>query len=630
MLRRFRISLSGFTLVMILTAMATITAVQGVLTYKQVYDRIQDGFDRKLLAISTVTAAFIDGDDHRKIMEQKDETSPLYLRYCEPMRRIVKEKDVTFLYTQIPTGGNNIAYGLDGTVGKNHSAVGSTDVAPAGEVDGIVAVYQKGTTYLTGLRAWELWGILKSAYVPIFARDGTIAAMVGTDADISLIKQRTFDALLAVIGFDLLLLLLAGYIAARVARRVTGPIGRLKGAALQVAGGRYGVQVAIRSPTELAALAGSFNRLSGSLKQRLQEVRQINETVEIQRRERLLFQALQRRDLTASPPAAASLRLLQLPTPQTCCDSSGWVRWQDQMLLWAGPVEPTTLDAARTRHDVALILQSLLHRGEADWPALARRLENLFVDRVDGYLLVDLQNDCFLFQPRRCPAPRLAGRPVAIEPVRPQTLPPDSLLTWCSRAGLDAPSAAICAGPEPAAGPQAMLDGLVSRLAGAPDVPKNALAFLWRTGHHSRPVDALRERLQKNRLIESHFPGLAPSEIDLLLSVAQLETRSPDERLVLQGEPAELLYLVIEGNVCVDTTHGPLVLFGAQWIGEFSMLYGGTANATATALTPIECLVWDRTPLAALLTEHPSLDQNFRTMLARAMTAKLGSTTPSP
>jgi CRP-like cAMP-binding protein len=175
-----------------------------------------------------------------------------------------------------------------------------------------------------------------------------------------------------------------------------------------------------------------------------------------------------------------------------------------------------------------------------------------------------------------------------------------------------------------------MLDGLVSRLAGAPDVPKNALAFLWRTGHHSRPVDALRERLQKNRLIESHFPGLAPSEIDLLLSVAQLETRSPDERLVLQGEPAELLYLVIEGNVCVDTTHGPLVLFGAQWIGEFSMLYGGTANATATALTPIECLVWDRTPLAALLTEHPSLDQNFRTMLARAMTAKLGSTTPSP
>ena len=275
--------------------------------------------------------------------------------------------------------------------------------------------------------------------------------MVGTDADISLIKQRTFGALLAVIGFDLLLLLLAGYIAARLARRVTGPIGRIKDAALQVAGGHYGMQVAVRSPTELAALAGSFNRLSGSLKQRLQEVRQINETVETQRRERLLFQALQRRDLTASLPATASLRLLQLPTPQACCDASGWVRWQDQMLLWAGPVEPTPLDAARTRHGLALTLQLILHRDGADWSALARRLETLFVDRVDGYLLVDLQNDCYLFQPRRCPAPRLAGQPVAIEPVRRQTLPPDSLLTWCSRAELDTLSAAICARPEPAA-----------------------------------------------------------------------------------------------------------------------------------------------------------------------------------
>jgi len=89
-------------------------------------------------------------------------------------------------------------------------------------------------------------GILKSAYVPIFARDGTIAAMVGTDADISLIKQRTFDALLAVIGFDLLLLLLAGYIAARVARRVTGPIGRLK--ARRVAGCRRSLRRAGRNP----------------------------------------------------------------------------------------------------------------------------------------------------------------------------------------------------------------------------------------------------------------------------------------------------------------------------------------------------------------------------------------------
>lgn len=626
---RARFSLSGFALAVILTAMAAITAVQGVLTYRQVYDRIQEGFDRKILAISTVTADFIDGDDHRKIMEQKDEASPLYLRYAEPMRRIRKEKNVTFLYTQIPTGGNAIVYGLDGTVGPDHSPVGSADVAPDSEIGGIVSVYQKGVTYLSGLRSWQQWGILESAYVPIFAKDGSIAAMVGTDVDISLIKQRTFGALLAVTGLDLLLLLLAGYIASRVARRMTGPIGRLKHAALQVAAGRYGLQADIRSPTELATLANSFNRLSRSLDHRLHEMRKINETVESQRRDGLLFQSLQRRDLKPGLPAA-SLRLLQLPSPSACCDGSGWVRWQNQLLLWAGPVERTPLSAARTRHDLALILQPLLHRNAADWPALARALQNLLVDRIDGYLLVDLQNDSCLYLSRRCPPPRLGGIPAAFEPGQLHTLPPDTLLTWCTRAGPDASSAAGGFRPEPADGAANRLDGLVSRWTDSAGISANALALFWQTGRQRRPIEALRERLQRSRLIESHFPGLAPDKIDPLLSIAQMETRAPGDRLAIQGEAADLLYLVIDGSVRIDATEAPLLLSGARWIGEFSVLYGGAANASATAVTPLECLVWDRAPLAALLAEHPALEQEFKAMLARTVKVKLGPAPSSP
>jgi len=618
---KFGFSLSGFTLTVILSAMAVITVVQGVVTYQQVYDRIQDGFDRKLLAISTVTAAFISGDDHRKIMEQKDETSPSYLQYAEPMRRIKQEKDVTFLYTQIPTGGNNIVYGLDGTVGPEHSAIGATDVAPDSEINGIVAVYQKGTTYLSGLRTWQEWGLLKSAYVPIFAHDGTVAAMVGTDANMSLIKQRTFNALLSVIGFDVLILGLAGYIAARIARRVTEPIDRLKSSALQVAAGRYGLQAVIGSPTELAAVAGSFNRLSSSLESRLREIRQINKTVESQRRERLLFQALQRRDLTASLPAAANVRFLQFPSPSSSCDASGWVRWQDQLLLWAGPVEPTPLDAARCRHDFSLVLQPLLHRHGADWAVLARRLATLFSSSIDGYLLIDLKNDSFLYQQRRAPSPRLAGRAIELESGLRHALPPDSLLTWCSRPELDASSASICAVPGAVPAAPMLLDAVGSRFSTA----AHAQAFLWQTGHHGGLVDALRSRLQRDRLLESHFPGMAAGEIDLLLSVAQIEKRQPDDRLLIQGEVSELLYLVLDGNVHVETTNGLVVLFGAQWIGESSILYGGTANATATALTPLDCIVWDHALLAALLREHPALDQSFRALLARAMMAKLAN-----
>ena len=277
-----------------------------------------------------------------------------------------------------------------------------------------------------------------------------------------------------------------------------------------------------------------------------------------------------------------------------------------------------------------MILQPLLHRNAADWPALASTLRSLLVDRIDGYLLVDLQNDCCLFLSRRCPTPRLGGLPAEFEPGQLQTLPPDTLLTWCTRAGPDASSAASGFRPEPADGAADHLDGLVSRWTGCAGVSANTLAFFWETGRQHRPIEALRERLQRSHLIESHFPGLAPDKVDQLLSVAQLETRAPDDRLALQGEPADLLYLVIDGSVLIEATQGPLLLSGGQWIGEFSVLYGGAANATAMAATPLECLVWDRAPLAVLLAEHPGLEQEFKAMLARTVNVKLGAVPSSP
>ena len=610
----FHLKLSTLTAAVIFAAMAVVTAVLGVLAYQRVYDRIQAGFDQKLLAVSTVTAAFIDGDEHREMMRVNTETSPLYLKYVGPMQRIQREKGLTYLYTQIPTGGANIIYGLDGTIGTDHSPISSPDTAPAGEAEGIVGVYEHGSTYLSGMRVWQEWGLLKSAFVPIRNRQGAITAMSGADVNISIIKQKTRVALLAVTGCGLVLLAFAGYVSTRVARRVTEPLSRLKTAALQVAAGRYGLQADIRSPSEVRDLAGAFNRLSRSLEQRLQDLRQVNASIEQDRRERLLHQALQRRDLTASPPPSDCLRVLQLPAPHECRDGSGWVRWQNQLLFWSAELEATPLAAARTRHDFALVLQPLLHQHGADPAVLALRLEPLFRDRIHGFLVVNLETGHVLYLPRRCAAPRLSGEPVALEPGRAQVLPADRLLAWCTRPAADAVLPAALAG--------GTLDQAEAQLTAALGA-QPTLALLWRTGRQGSPLEALRTLLRDKGLIERQFAGLPPAELDLLLSVAQREKRAPEQRLTLQGERNDQLHLMIDGRVRIDAAGGPIVLFGGHWIGEFSFLYGGVANATVTALSPLDCLVWDRAPLIALLQENPSLERNFLAVLARAMTAKL-------
>lgn len=589
MLRNLRLKLHTLTLLVIISGMALITLTLGLIAYQRVYARIQAGFDQKLLAASTVTAAFIDGDDHQQLMRLGNEQDPLYRKYVVPMQRIMREKDFTYLYTQVPKGATTIVYGLDGTVGKDHSAIGSEDKAPAEEAEGILGVYLTGSTYLSGIRSWELWGLLKSAYVPITSRFGAVTAMAGADVNITIIRQKTRLALLDVVGCGLLLLGLAGLVTARVVRRVTQPISELKAVALKVAAGGYGQQAGIRTPTELRSLAETFNRLSLSLAQRLRDLRQINESVENQRRERLLYEALRRRDLFSEAPATDNLRLAWRPDAHASCDASGWVRWHNQILLWSAAEAGSPLAAAQQRHDFASVLQPLLHRFSGDWSALARELDPLYLTRLDGFLLIDVENDRALSMPRRGAA-AAQQQPSASLPVgRAVAIPPGAVLTWSSR-------------PDPAAA--------------------HALTLHWRAGYGERPLESLRRLLGEKGLLETDFSDIAKDDLDVILNVAHLERRTPDERLTVQGELNDRLFLVLDGQARLEVSEGVVMLGPGQWIGEFSFLFGGVANNSVTVATPVHCLVWDRVPLAATLGEHPSAEGSFLAMLARNIATK--------
>jgi HAMP domain-containing protein len=588
-LRNVRLRLHTLTLLVILSGLVVLTAALGAAAYRHVYGRIQSGFDEKLIAASTVTAAFIDGDEHSQLMKANSERDPLYLKYVGPMQRIMREKDFTYIYTQIPTGGTTIIYGLDGTVGTDHSPIGSPDEAPEDEAKGIMDVYVTGTTYLSGIHLWQLWGLLKSAFVPITSRAGAITAMAGTDVNITVIRQKTRFALLDVVECGVALLALAGIVTARVVKRVTGPIGQLKAVALKVAAGGYGQQVEIDSPSELRALAGSFNRLSISLEQRLHDLRQINEAVETQRRERLLYETLRSRNLFGEAPATDSLRLSYVPDAHSNCDASGWVRWHNQILLWAGRDQESPLAAARRRHDFASVLQPLLHRLSGNWPALARALEPLYPRDIACFLLIDVEGDRALSIPREglAPTPRQSGTPLPTDGT--VTIPSGAVLEWNSRSGSD---------------------------------PSHSLRLSWSAGGADHPVEGLRRLLRETGLLAADFSEIAPDDMDTLLNVAHLERREPDEHLTVQGETNDRLFLIIEGQAQLEVTGGTITLSVGHWVGEFSFLFGGVANNSVTAVTQLHCLVWDRTPLAATLTECPSLESSFLAMLARNIATK--------
>ena len=60
--------LEQWILAVTIPALVVVALVLGVAVYRGLYQRVLDGFDRKLLAATGTVAAFIDGDDHQALL----------------------------------------------------------------------------------------------------------------------------------------------------------------------------------------------------------------------------------------------------------------------------------------------------------------------------------------------------------------------------------------------------------------------------------------------------------------------------------------------------------------------------------------------------------------------------------
>ena len=248
-----------------LPAIGIVAIGLGLLTYNRLYATILDGFDRKLITTSVLTGAMIDGRDHDRLIAvartipaaeaaEAAERDPVYLREVRPMRRIREKLDLTYLYTQILGGAQDIIYVLDSSVDDNHSPIGSEDDLPAETLAGVRRSVAQGTIHLSPIEYQEQWGLLKTAAAPLRDGQGRIVATAGADVNVSLIQVATQNALFTsvVIGMASLL---AGVLAVlMVVRSIARPLDRLRQEALRIAGGDHRPLAPFPAPRDIARL----------------------------------------------------------------------------------------------------------------------------------------------------------------------------------------------------------------------------------------------------------------------------------------------------------------------------------------------------------------------------------------
>ncbi len=199
------------------------------------------------------------------------ERDPWYARYRPHYIKTGALAGLTFLYTEVYLGDNQIRYFLDGSEGDDHSPPGTLDEVPVESIADVRLAQLTGQAFVSDIREWEEWGLIKVSAAPIYDSAGRVVALAGADVDIGVIRNKTRFALFAVLFVGATLLVLAGSVSYRVSQGMTRPLRDIKDSALRIAAGYHGTRVAHESGDEIGQLAQSLNALSTRLAARARQ-----------------------------------------------------------------------------------------------------------------------------------------------------------------------------------------------------------------------------------------------------------------------------------------------------------------------------------------------------------------------
>jgi len=216
----------------------------------------------------------------------RNEDDPIFKKYMSSMNKIKVETGLTYHYTQELIYGRkdvNCRYILDVSIGNEYTPIGSEDIMSREDIIGAEDVMLRGKVYVSKIKKWQKWGLLKVSFAPIYNKKGEIKAIAGADINMDIIKKKRREALIKSIVISILFLIIGVIASYTIAKNIIEPISKLKYSTLKVAAGKYGDKIFIKSPKELNELSNEFNYMSQELKNKMIDLNQYDKKSKLQR-----------------------------------------------------------------------------------------------------------------------------------------------------------------------------------------------------------------------------------------------------------------------------------------------------------------------------------------------------------
>jgi CRP/FNR family cyclic AMP-dependent transcriptional regulator len=130
----------------------------------------------------------------------------------------------------------------------------------------------------------------------------------------------------------------------------------------------------------------------------------------------------------------------------------------------------------------------------------------------------------------------------------------------------------------------------------------------------------------------SFCEGLSPEYQQRLLSLGEVRSYQPGERIFFEGQSSQHIYLLSAGQVALETSMPGQEPMRVQTVGAgellgWSPVLGlGVMTATARALTPCHALAFDATGILSLAEEDPKFVLEFMRRTAITLARRLNAT----
>ncbi len=154
--------------------------------------------------------------------------------------------------------------------------------------------------------------------------------------------------------------------------------------------------------------------------------------------------------------------------------------------------------------------------------------------------------------------------------------------------------------------------------------PQRVVQHISAAGHESQAETI--ERITSYLPTVDFLAMLDRKQIEVLAGGARWERYLPGERVVRQGDPGEVLYIIVAGKADVRLEQGGLVstvttLEPGKFFGEMSLLTGEPRSATVLAATDLSVIAVGKQALLEVIQEDRRLIERIGEVVARRQSA---------